>query len=334
MAKKEQYLIVKGCAGLGNRLFAICNAIEYCKKTQRTLLVDWADGQFGLKGQNVFNEYFSIKNVPIINDYTESKNITTLSWYPDYWKGKYKEGIYDIYFMAESSFFHRIPEKYLFTEKLRMLHGYWMAGPLLSFQEMSLIRFISGILKATSMPLGNHLKTNHPEEVLIYADFTPNLLKHTFLTHIALKDSIKNKIESFALEKSLAHAIGIHVRMTDKKPTKNLDAIFEKIHSLKIKEPKIFLATDNTYVFEKIIQKYPNTIIYPKMIPKANGAGIHQWSLYNNKPEFAKQILEESIIDMWLLSKCEYLLYQGNSSFSKISQILHPENKKTKDWLA
>jgi len=42
----EKYLVLKGCAGLGNRLITLLKAIQYCKKTGRRLYVDWADGMF------------------------------------------------------------------------------------------------------------------------------------------------------------------------------------------------------------------------------------------------------------------------------------------------
>ena len=40
----QKYLILKGCAGLGNRIFSILNAISYSKKTGRKLIIDWSDG--------------------------------------------------------------------------------------------------------------------------------------------------------------------------------------------------------------------------------------------------------------------------------------------------
>ena len=39
------------------------------------------------------------------------------------------------------------------------------------------------------------------------------------------------------------------------------------------------------------------------------------WGLDNSDEEYNTQMLKDSIMDMWLLSKCEFLLFQGSSSF-------------------
>lgn len=59
----ERILILKGCAGLGNRLITLYSAIRYCIKTHRKLYVDWSDGMFEDKGKNAFFEFFELKGV-------------------------------------------------------------------------------------------------------------------------------------------------------------------------------------------------------------------------------------------------------------------------------
>lgn len=41
-----KYIVLKACAGLGNRLVTLSNAIDYSLKNNRTLYVDWSDGLF------------------------------------------------------------------------------------------------------------------------------------------------------------------------------------------------------------------------------------------------------------------------------------------------
>ena len=71
-----------------------------------------------------------------------------------------------------------------------------------------------------------------------------------------------------------------------------------------------------------------------KFIPDVDGSeqggGIHHWSQKNNKPEMAEVIFKESLLDIWLLSRCEFLLYMDNSTFSTIAVTLH--NKKVVSW--
>ena len=72
----------------------------------------------------------------------------------------------------------------------------------------------------------------------------------------------------------------------------------------------------------------------PKLMPDVKSGGMHLWAKYNDQLHEAGRILEESVMDMWLLSKCEYLLYQGNSTFSLISKTLHSNKNKVVDWNA
>lgn len=60
---KTKYLVLKGCAGLGNRFITLMKAINYAKMSGRTLYVDWSDGMFGALGKNAFSEYFDIKGI-------------------------------------------------------------------------------------------------------------------------------------------------------------------------------------------------------------------------------------------------------------------------------
>ena len=71
----QKYLILKGCAGLGNRIFSILNAISYCKKTGRKLIIDWSDGQFGKKHNNIFQNFFFIDD-DVFSDISLKENIS------------------------------------------------------------------------------------------------------------------------------------------------------------------------------------------------------------------------------------------------------------------
>lgn len=64
--RNKKYLVLKGCAGLGNRLITLMGAIRYCERTQRILYVDWADGMFDQEGQNAFTQYFELNGGYVI----------------------------------------------------------------------------------------------------------------------------------------------------------------------------------------------------------------------------------------------------------------------------
>jgi hypothetical protein len=66
--ESSKYLVVKGVAGLGNRIITLQRAINYAKRTKRTLYVEWSDGMFGNTGDNVFYKYFDLRNVDFIEN--------------------------------------------------------------------------------------------------------------------------------------------------------------------------------------------------------------------------------------------------------------------------
>ena len=96
MSKKQddKYLILKGCAGLGNRLFTIFSALSYCELSNRKLFIDWSDGQFGNKNKNVFRDYFFIDHPLYIEKLPLDINQTN-DIYPKLWIGNLSKSIYD-----------------------------------------------------------------------------------------------------------------------------------------------------------------------------------------------------------------------------------------------
>ncbi|MGZ4099867.1 MAG: hypothetical protein ACXVNM_13360, partial [Bacteroidia bacterium] len=311
-----------------------CRAIDYGKKSGRTLFIDWADGQFAKKGVNAFNEYFELINTDNI---TDSKQLIegNKSFYPEIWKKHLEKGIYDLFVVSESDLLKNIPYSFLSKGKGKMLKRYWQLAQNTSSTKSATVKnHFTGIMHSDNFPFGSDLPSTLKEDVVIYADFSPSYSEEIFLKHIRLKKIVLDKINTFAAEKALEkNTIGVHVRNTDKKPTQSIESIFSQIEKLGLKAPAIFLATDNKFVIEQFEKKYSNLILYPKFLPTEIKDGLHQYALYNNKEDIALQLFEDSIIDMWLLSKCEYLLYQGNSSFSVISKVLHSNKIKTINWL-
>ena len=61
--------------------------------------------------------------------------------------------------------------------------------------------------------------------------------------------------------------------------------------------------------------------------------GIHFLGLEYMDNDLKREILISSIYDIWILSRCKTLFYQGNSSFSVFSSIMHSDESQCFDWL-
>ena len=56
------YVLVKGKAGLGNRMLSAMTGVLYAMLSQRNLVVDWSDSTYSDDGQNVFPKLFKVPN--------------------------------------------------------------------------------------------------------------------------------------------------------------------------------------------------------------------------------------------------------------------------------
>lgn len=66
---ENKHLLIKGLAGFGNRLLTLSAAIEYAKKTNRKIIVDWCDNMYAQKGKTPFTKYSNpkCKHYPLQN---------------------------------------------------------------------------------------------------------------------------------------------------------------------------------------------------------------------------------------------------------------------------
>lgn len=339
----EKFLIVKGCAGLGNRLTTLLKAIEYAKATNRTLFVDWDDGMFAEEGENAFFKYFELKNV----NYTSDKNHILqvyregVSCYPrDLEYEDIEQTVYNRFHVVTPIVSKFVPYKYLASWFLRDKLTY-IAG-LQSVQKNgnnvdSYLSALMNICKGDNIPLGGGLSVNHNEDLVLFYDARPIVDMSNLVRYVSLKYDVANLVNSIETKYNIKDAIGVHVRYTDKKPMFFLSRLYKEIGKLLRNNPsqRIFLCTDNNDVVEEFKSRFGDNVFQiEKYLPKVpDGYGIHNWGRVNISVETKKQMAIDCISDMWLLSRCNVLYWQGNSSFSYISKFLKDDSKTTINWM-
>jgi hypothetical protein len=121
--------------------------------------------------------------------------------------------------------------------------------------------------------------------------------------------------------------------MTDLQPTATIAELIQKAKAVPVKNPRVFLATDNDAALVELRNAFPDTVTIPKVkLPIPVQLGRHYFASRTNRPDMAEEIARESVLDMVLLSRCEYLIAQANSSFSRISAVLKGDPSKTMYW--
>jgi hypothetical protein len=306
----EKYLILKGCEGLGNRLYCLCNAIEYCQRNNRTILVDWSD------------------RFSFISDYDCLKEIKSI--YPQNYFQNIKVPITDIYSRNICNHIFGRIYPYLPKGPFQKLHGCWKFISKYGHERtVSDIIAFKSLFNKNEIPLGGFYADKMKEDIIIYADSIPDFNTDTLLINVRLQEWVKLAIEHQKNNLKIGNrTIGVHVRNTDKKPVKSYLSLITFINE-EIKDyDNIFLATDSKEVEKCFRAELSNFVTLKRLYTSNNYKGIHLSEEITDK----RRHLLESIMDMWLLSNCGLLLYQGNSSYSRIANLMHTNYKKAIDW--
>lgn len=142
--------------------------------------------------------------------------------------------------------------------------------------------------------------------------------------YIKIKPVIRDLIEKFVKVHFNKFMIGVHYRGTDKKiecPRVEYDQIIAKVEEVSkecgVKNPKIFVATDEEDFLAYIKTCFPNRVVAYDSIKSRNGLPVH----LTDTDKYKKG--EDAIVDCLLLSKCDYLI-RTNSNLSLCSGLFNP----------
>lgn len=320
----NQCLWVKGCAGLGNRLMTFAAAAEYAQRNGRHLVIDWSDGCYAAAGENAFPLFFesdmALSTLPC--------DITTMNCLPKVMQNWSNENwnLYDkfsIYYPTQ--LIARMATRAYYALLIRLFDRAPMSWGCKDDASMR-------------VPFGSFLPDGVEADVVLYADFAPPFEAKTLREHLRLRPEIIQRIDAYMAEQHLgARTLGLHVRATDKTAGKKLHRCIKKLPAMMEKHnlDTLFLCTDNAEI-ETVIQQHLGSMVricsYPKNLPTVHQGGIHHWAGAQNDRDVKIQMAMDSVMDMFLLSKMEWLFYQRGSTFSEISHIFHAEGDRCKAW--
>lgn len=288
-------LLIKGKGGLGNRMLSAVCGLVYADLTGRIPVIDWRDGSYAPIGENAYPLLFKSP----INTGCDRFDGKVSGVSPAIWAGHLQRTPQD---MIEKHFpgGHSDPRCY---RKLCVdINCLAPPGDVAVFWSY-LPKFgrLARLLKNDPRFVGR----SEAEIICEYLEryFTPNV-------------RIQYELGRYAA--SFGHPeIGVHVRHTDRKtPLRRLRA---KLDQRLRRDPgaRIFLATDSINVQIELQRQFPNLRVIAKYLD-ANEARLHDPGLGVSKLFEA----ENALIDMWLLSRCEHLIYSRHSTFSVTSSYL------------
>ena len=295
----EKFLVVKGKAGMGNRFLSLLDSILYAQLTNRKIVVDWSDEVYSNNRSNVFPDFFNLHHV------TQASEIpSTQSVYPSFWKNSLDKSVNEVLLSYES------PDDLRYNSP-KIWSKYTTNMSRIDYSEDVLIRwsYVTETYKLRRHLLGDFAYLQRlSNETILKKIIRENLSLQPNIETI-IKKTVDNSFEDIV--------IGVHVRYTDRKTSKNLYLKF--VDKILEKHPKslIFLATDNPAVEDFFREKYTNILVTDKWYP-ASGSSLHQ------NPECPDRFENgvQALIDIYLLSKCNYLIYNKTSTFGVVAKLI------------
>lgn len=321
--KASKVIYVKGLAGLGNRLFTINAAVDLAQRTGHSLHIDWTDGQFLSPGEDAFEHVIAL-NLDGIK-LTSGNNLGMKCDSPFLKQGSAYEIAAPVT-PAERVHLGR------WTAKLPKHWSRWHA--CWKLKESSTPDFFAP-WSQDHLEYGNQVEPQRFGQVVPFIDYFPPSNRMCIKERFRLKPWMENEVASFVGEYKLDQlGIGLHIRATDKQPSASLDRIKEHL-TLHYPYHTLFLATDNLEIAKWVGSWHAHVVRFsPEVVNRTArpGQGLHQIHIQSGDYSGVESMYRASVADMWILSRCKNLLYQGNSSFSLFSKYLHPDQHACIDW--
>lgn len=293
---KDKFLVVKGIAGLGNRILSALTGILYARLTGRRLIIDWSDHYYSSDGSNVFHRYFEC---PLTNPMDEIPATDSVS--PPIWRGN----------LRESAWYMRRKEGQVYNS------GAWQIFSInlerLDYDEDVIVMWTYDEKNVDL--LRRHFKGPFAELIGVSTD---NILRKLLREYLLLRQEIRERVDRFKENNFGANNVGIHIRYTDHRA--DIWAMLKKLNSLIKREPglRIFLSTDNLQIKNMFEELYPSVISTPHWYSPTPGMTIHQ----NRKRPDSLESGIEALVDLYLLPECDYMIIDSSSSFSYIAKLL------------
>jgi len=293
----DRYVLVKGKAGLGNRMMSAMTGILYAMLSSRRVVIDWSDFTYSNTGENVFPRLFSTPNSDASLPVDAGEFVR-----PSLWKGRLHKQANEIVDEIDPNAHYRLRGYRTFSFDLKKLDYPETTLVMWSFTHLiyRMRRHFRGSFSG--------LSSLSDEDIMSW------LLSH----HLRLHPDIATIVEKrWMAVPSRDNLIGVHVRFSDQKS--NILSFYKIIDKLVAATPgsSIFLATDNIKIQQDMVARYGGVTCNNKWFP-AEGQAMHQ----NFDCPDRTQNAIDALIDMYMLAKCKYLVFPGSSSFSYMSKLI------------
>jgi hypothetical protein len=296
--ESRKWILVKGNAGMGNRILSLLTASLFAVVAKRQLLIDWRDPTYTGRSDaapDLFRELFYSPLADPLPDHIEARSVA-----PAIWADRLDVPI-DIFGIEQDPQFHK---KFWSFRKLAVsLRRLDYAEEILVFWSW----------REVMRPLRRYL---NEFDGRYHTMSNASILKDAVKQYLQPNDRINSIVSQFASKHMQGRILGLHIRATDlTAPVEKLLYVARRI-SRQQDCCGVFCATDNSDVEDRVRQMIPNVVTFPKQFTKA-AVPLH----YDPDCKDRVQRATQALVDMLLLSKCSTLVYASRSSFGYVASL-------------
>jgi hypothetical protein len=291
----DKILLIKGRAGLGNRMLCALTGILYARISGRRAIVDWRDPIYSDDGTNVFDRYFECGDCLSVDSIPDTDSVA-----PPVWRG-------NLHLDAQ-----RMQNRYAQTRDVREV---WREFSIdLRRRDYSETVTVMWAFTEQIAALRPHFEGRWSALKDVSTD---EILRDLLRNALRLRPAIRERVERFEREQYRRPMLGVHVRYSDHRS--NLRGILDNVAEMIAREPerRIFLCTDALEVKRMFEATWPGVVSTPHWYPRP---GAH---LHNNPqcPDRAESGVE-ALVDIALLARCDAMVIDTSSSFSYVARLL------------
>ncbi len=294
MPDTNKHIVLKGIAGLGNRILALLSGCLYARLAGRTLYVDWRDGGYAERGDNAFSHLF---RSPCCHPVPAELPSGTV--WPDAWTGRLDLAVADVRWSPPYRV-HATPWDVLSADHSRLDYPEDILVLWSYFENVQALRpHFDGPLR--------HLRGRSTKAVL----------RAVHDQCLRPEPGIQARIDDCRASYLDGTTIGVHVRYSDKRS--RMRPIRRHVDRLLRRNPgaRLFVATDNIDVLRDFEARYPAVLSTDKWYPDP-GAAMH--TAADCPDRIAGGI--EALVDIHLLASCDYLVADERSAFAYVASTL------------
>lgn len=290
----DRLVLVKGRAGLGNRILAALGGILYARLSDRRLIVDWRDQGYSDGTVNAFRHYFDCPLLAPTDDIPPAATIE-----PPVWRGNLHETSLGLQRRLGRGRLSEVWREFSF-DLGRIDHD---ADVLVMWAFTSKIHLMKPLFVGRFAHL-ERMRIREITRTLLRQDLTP-------------RPVIRARVDRFRADHFAQPTLGVHVRYTDHRT--RLHAIVTQVERVLAANPglQVFLATDNAAVLDLFRRRFSPLVSTPHWLPPA-GQALHSNPARPDRLESGV----EALVDLYLLASCEHLVIDTSSTFALLAELL------------